>query len=48
MCYFLHGAINEGVNVEDYKSDIEKFNYYFNFGNANDINESIKNGDDKY
>ena len=31
MCYFLYGAINDGINVDDYEKTIKDdfFSYYF-------------------
>ena len=48
MCYFLYGAVNCGLNEDDYNKVIEKSNYHFNFGNIKDVNACVGNGQFDY
>lgn len=48
MCYFLYGAINDGINAEDYKIATKNSMYHFNVGKNNDVNLSVKNNDALY
>lgn len=48
MCYFLYGAVNGGLNEDDYNKVIEKSNYHFNFGNIKHVNACVENGQFDY
>lgn len=48
MCYFLYGAINEGINSEDYKKATKGFNYHFNIGDMQKVNACVKLCNDDY
>ncbi len=37
MCYFLYGAINDGINEDDYKKITKDAEYHFNPGNVNSV-----------
>lgn len=42
MCYFLYGAVNGGINVEQYNKVIQDSKYHFNIGNKQDVNTSVE------
>ena len=48
MCYFLYGAINGGLNSEDYNKAFKDCEYHFNVGNINQVNACVENCDDSY
>ncbi len=48
MCYFLYGAINSGINKNDYEKIIKDTAYYFPFGDANSVNEGAASCDSSY
>ena len=48
MCYFLYGAINDGINVDDYEKTIKDTEYHFSFGNITSVNECVANCDNSY
>ena len=48
MCYFLHGAINEGVHQGDYQKAVQDTLYRFETGGKNEVNASIEKGDFQY
>lgn len=41
MCYILYGAINDGINTDDYKKAVGESPYDFRIGNEEDINRCI-------
>lgn len=41
MCYFLYGAVNDGISIEQYNKVIQNSKYHFNIGNNQDVNSSI-------
>ncbi|MBR2715329.1 MAG: hypothetical protein IKB73_03880 [Ruminococcus sp.] len=43
MCYFLYGAVNEGVNISDYNNAVMNSNFLFKIGTADDVNSFVKN-----
>lgn len=43
MCYFLYGAVNNGINDDDYKIAIKNSEYIFNCGDINDVNDCVEN-----
>ena len=48
MCYFLYGAINDGINVDDYEKTIKDTEYHFRFGNITSVNECVASCDNSY
>ena len=48
MCYFLYGAINEGVNTDDCEKITKGTGYHFALGNIDSVNEGVANCDDTY
>ena len=48
MCYFLYGAINEGVNTDDCEKITKGTGYHFALGNVDSVNEGVANCDDTY
>jgi hypothetical protein len=48
MCYFLYGAINDGINSDDYDKVMKKSNYHFNLGNIKDVNKCVKKCEDEF
>ncbi|MBQ9083116.1 MAG: hypothetical protein IJY28_06425 [Clostridia bacterium] len=49
MCYFLYGAINDGINHSDYEKIIKNTGYHFlRFGNVDSVNEGVANCDSSY
>jgi len=42
MCYFLYGAINSGINDEDYKTASKDNEFHFNCGNIKDVNACVE------
>ncbi len=48
MCYFLYGAVNDGVSLKEYHEAIKDSAFHFRIGSAKDVNEGIKNCDDGY
>lgn len=48
MCYFLYGAINGGVNADDYEKTIKNTEYHFNFGNIKSVNNCVASCGDSY
>lgn len=48
MCYFLYGAINEGIDTDAYNQAAKSSNFHFNIGNAEKVNHCVKNCDDDY
>lgn len=48
MCYFLHGAINEGVKASDYNNIMKNSQYHFTVGTAENVNKSVKKQDALY
>lgn len=48
MCYFLRGAINDGINDSDYAEILRKSEYsqyHFKNGTEKDVNSSVEKGD---
>lgn len=43
MCYFLYGAVNDGINDSDFKAKTENFDFRFNTGDIKDVNLCVKN-----
>lgn len=41
MCYFLYGAVNNGINTADYTSATKDFEYHFNCGDMEDVNDCV-------
>ena len=41
MCYFLHGAVNKGINEKDYLEVSEGNYYHFNIGSKHDVKTSV-------
>ena len=48
MCYFLYGAINDGINSDDYNRQIKNCEYHFNIGNIDAVNNCVKNCEEDY
>lgn len=48
MCYFLYGAINEGINTNDYNRTIQNYEYHFHLGNSDAVNHCVENCGDRY
>ncbi len=48
MCYILYGAINNGINSNDYEAVIKNSRFAFNLGDAEKVNLGVKNGDWNY
>lgn len=48
MCYFLYGAINVGLNVDDYNRAVKHSEYHFHSGNIKDVNACVENCDHRY
>ena len=48
MCYFLYGAINEGVNTDDCEKITKGTGYHFAIGNVDSVNKGVANCDDTY
>ncbi|MDD6022877.1 MAG: hypothetical protein PUC06_01395 [Oscillospiraceae bacterium] len=48
MCYFLYGAVNEGINTNDYHNTIQHYEYHFNPGNMDAVNHCVENCGDHY
>ena len=47
MCYFLYGAVNKGVNQEDYDEISKEYSYHFQIGTKHDVKMSmLENADD--
>ncbi len=43
MCYFLYGAVNNGVNKTDYEKAAKNFSYHFKAGTKDDVNNCVDN-----
>ena len=41
MCYFLHGAVNTGINEKDHGEVSEGNYYHFNIGTKHDVKTSV-------
>ncbi len=41
MCYFLYGAVNSGINTDDYKKATKDTEYHFNCGDIESVNDCI-------
>ncbi len=48
MCYFLYGAINDGINTDDYKKAIKGTEYHFRAGNMEFVNKCVESCDSRY
>ena len=48
MCYFLYGAINDGINKDDYEKIAKNAEYHFSFGNVDSVNECVEKCDNSY
>ena len=48
MCYFLYGAINDGINTDDYEKTIKDTEYHFSFGNIKSVNKCVESCDSSY
>ena len=48
MCYFLYGAINDGLNPADYTKVMQDSLYHFRTGTAADVNAAVKKCDPEY
>ena len=48
MCYFLYGAINDGINTDDYEKTIKDTEYHFSFGNIESVNKCVERCDSSY
>lgn len=48
MCYFLRGAINDGINTLDYEKVLNDMNLHFLIGTDQDVNLSVRNEDGIY
>ena len=48
MCYFLYGAINDGINKDDYEKTVKDTEYHFSFGNVHSVNECVASCDSSY
>lgn len=42
MCYFLYGAINDGINQADYEKIAKDTEYHFSCGNADAVNKCVE------
>lgn len=41
MCYFLYGAVNKGVDGNDYAAAIKDAGYQFNIGSKHDVKLTV-------
>ena len=48
MCYFLYGAINDGIDKDDYEKITKDAEYHFNSGDVNSVNKCVAICDDSY
>ncbi|MBE6813397.1 MAG: hypothetical protein E7523_11030 [Ruminococcaceae bacterium] len=48
MCYFLYGAVNDGINADDYKKTIKNTGFHFSFGNITSVNECVASCGNNY
>ena len=48
MCYFLYGAINDGINKDDYEKITKDAEYHFNSGDVNSVNKCVAICGDSY
>jgi len=48
MCYFLYGAINDGINTDDYEKTMKDTEYHFSFGSMKAVNECVASCDSSY
>ena len=48
MCYFLYGAINDGINADDYKKAIKDSEYHFSCGSISSVNECVAGCNDSH
>ena len=47
MCYFLYGAVNEGINQKDYEEVSQENYYHFNIGTKHNVKMAVlENADD--
>jgi len=44
MCYFLYGAINNGINISDYEEAMKGYRYKFRIGKPQDVNGCVEQG----
>ena len=42
MCYFLYGAINNGINISDYEEAVKDYEYDFKIGKPQDVNDCVE------
>ncbi len=43
MCYFLYGAINDGINSADYEKVAKNYDYHFNIGDVQSVDACVEN-----
>ncbi len=48
MCYFLYGAVNDGINADDYNKVIKNTGFYFRIGDTTAVNECVAGCDSSY
>ena len=48
MCYFLYGAVNDGINTNDYKIATKDNKFHFNCGDVKAVNDCVKTCGDGY
>lgn len=42
MCYFLYGAVNDGINKDDYNKLMSSDTFHFNIGTSEQVNKCVK------
>lgn len=48
MCYYLYGAVNEGVRPEDFEKVMKHSGLYFSVGGKDEVNRSVRLCSDDY
>jgi hypothetical protein len=48
MCYYLYGAVNNEINVDDFNAVTKNAEFHFKCGNIKDVNASVENCSSDY
>lgn len=48
MCYFLYGAINDGININDYEKIVQNSGYHFYIGSKDNVNMCVEKSTSEY
>lgn len=48
MCFFLYGAVNEGINQKDYEEISQGNFYHFHIGTKHDVKMAVLENDEDY